>query len=136
MYTVAARQVWSATGRGSSAIIPSNRPKVIGSTPYEGTTCRIRPAPGLDHGAPVGVCRKWMDTGPGLEAITPAKGRGWQGSALRQYDCAIGERRRLVRGADFRTASRPGHESNPACEAARRVGAASRPRKCPDVKKP
>src|SRR6185437_11736261 len=38
--------------------------------------------------------------GPDLEAIA-GKGPGLAGSALRQYVCAIGVRRRLPRGADL-----------------------------------
>jgi len=77
MYTVAARQVRSATGCGSSAIIPSNRPKVIGSFSYEG--------PYADQAG------TWLWNTAGLQACaavdgslarawkrSPAKGRGWQ----------------------------------------------------------
>jgi len=55
-----------------------------------------------------------------LEAIS-GKGPGLAGSALRQHVVAIGVGRRLARGADFRTARKPGNASHPACEAARKV---------------
>ena len=44
----------------------------------QGTTCRIRPAPGLEHGGPKALRRKWMDVGSGTRKRSPAKGRGWQ----------------------------------------------------------
>ena len=81
-----------------------------------------------------GLRRKWMEYLARAWKRSPAKGRGWQvphcaNTFLCAAFVAVWHAVRI-----FRTACRPGHEAGPACEAARRVGAARRACKCQVVK--
>jgi len=65
--------------------------------------------------------RKWMDLLARTRKRSPAKGRGWQvphdaNTFVQSTFVVVWHAVRI-----FRTACRPGHESGPACEAARRV---------------